>query len=54
MPIDLTAVDDYTDAAIEALPDSNALGTFSTASTLGTKSCPVSSASSIMTASCQG
>ena len=53
MSIDLTAID-FADTAIELLPDGNALGTFSTASTVGTKSCPFSSCSTIMTASCQG
>ena len=52
MPIDLTAVDDFADSHLEALPDVNALGTFSTASTVGTASCPVSSCGSIMTANC--
>ncbi|MFD4532213.1 thiocillin family RiPP [Kitasatospora sp. NPDC058492] len=31
-----------------------ALGTFSTTSTAGTASCPVSSAGSVMTANCTG
>jgi hypothetical protein len=41
------------DLFVEQVPEGVALGTFSTASTLGTASCP-SSAGSIMTANCTG
>ncbi|MEV6978347.1 thiocillin family RiPP [Kitasatospora sp. NPDC093806] len=37
---------------VEQIPEGVALATFSTASTAGTASCPVSSAGSIMTAQC--
>ncbi|MER7513959.1 thiocillin family RiPP [Streptomyces lavendulae] len=39
---------------VEQVPEGVALGTFSTASTAGTASCPVSSAGSVMTANCTG
>jgi hypothetical protein len=39
---------------LEQAPEGVALGTYSTASTLGTASCPVSSAGSVMTANCAG
>ncbi len=39
---------------IEQLPDGNALGTWGTASTLGTAGCPVSSAGSVSTAGSAG
>ncbi|MER6712814.1 MULTISPECIES: thiocillin family RiPP [unclassified Streptomyces] len=42
------------DLSIEQIPEGVALGTFSTASSATTASCPVSSAGSIMTANCQG
>ncbi|WP_220182950.1 thiocillin family RiPP [Sphaerisporangium album] len=38
---------------LEQVPEGVALGTYSTASTVGTASCP-STAGSIMTANCQG
>ncbi|MFD4532211.1 thiocillin family RiPP [Kitasatospora sp. NPDC058397] len=37
---------------LEQVPEGVALGTFSTTSTAGTASCPVSSAGSVMTANC--
>ncbi|MER5618738.1 thiocillin family RiPP [Streptomyces sp. NPDC002215] len=42
------------DLFVEQIPEGVALGTFSTASTAGTASCPVSSAGSVMTANCTG
>lgn len=48
---DLYAIDD---AVIEELPEGNALGTWETASTATTMGCPVSSASTVMTASSSG
>jgi hypothetical protein len=42
------------DMFAEQIPEGVALGTFSTASTASSASCPVSSAASIMTANCQG
>ncbi|MFJ3978524.1 MULTISPECIES: thiocillin family RiPP [unclassified Streptomyces] len=39
---------------VEQVPEGVALGTFSTASTAGTASCPASTAGSIMTANCTG
>ncbi|MFD4891252.1 thiocillin family RiPP [Kitasatospora sp. NPDC058397] len=39
---------------LEQVPEGVALGTFSTTSTAGTASCPVSSAGSVMTANCTG
>ncbi|QWF82038.1 thiocillin family RiPP [Amycolatopsis sp. CA-230715] len=52
--LDLHAVDLFDDGPlIETLPEGNALSTYSTAGTLGTASCPVSSAGSVLTANCQ-
>ncbi|MFD8492793.1 thiocillin family RiPP [Amycolatopsis sp. NPDC059657] len=52
---DLHAVELFEDGLMmETLPDGHALGTFSTTSTLGSASCPVSSAGSVMSANCQG
>ncbi|WP_030059254.1 MULTISPECIES: thiocillin family RiPP [Streptomyces] len=39
---------------LEQVPEGVALGTFSTTSTAGTASCPISSAGSVMTANCTG
>ncbi|WP_407341980.1 thiocillin family RiPP [Pengzhenrongella phosphoraccumulans] len=52
--IDLTAVDSGIDFELETMPESAALGTFSTTSTASTASCPVSSATSVMCAGCSG
>jgi hypothetical protein len=52
---DLHAVDLFEDnLMIETLPEGNALSTYSTTSTLGTGSCPISSAGSVLSANCQG
>lgn len=52
---DLHAIDfPDNEMAVEQLPEGNALGTFSTASSATTASCPISSAGSIMTANCTG
>lgn len=40
------------DLFAEEMPEGVALSTYSTMSTLGTASCPVSSAGSVMTANC--
>lgn len=45
---DLRALEDVT---LEYLPEGDAFGTWGTASSVGTGSCPISSASSAMTAS---
>ncbi|HET6357063.1 MULTISPECIES: thiocillin family RiPP [unclassified Streptomyces] len=53
--LDLHSVDlGDEDLSIEQIPEGVALGTFSTASSATTASCPVSSAGSIMTANCTG
>ncbi|WNM29187.1 thiocillin family RiPP [Streptomyces sp. Li-HN-5-11] len=53
--LDLHSVDlGDEDLSIEQIPEGVALGTFSTASTASSTSCPVSSAGSIMTANCTG
>lgn len=52
--IDLTSVGEAIDFELEAMPESAALATYSTASTASTASCPISSATSIMTANCSG
>ncbi|WP_447644592.1 thiocillin family RiPP [Nocardioides zeae] len=46
--LDLYATDDL---ALEEMPEGNALGSFSSATSAGTASCPASSASSFTTAS---
>ncbi|MCF3121191.1 MULTISPECIES: thiocillin family RiPP [Streptomyces] len=53
--LDLHSVDlGDEELSIEQIPEGVALGTFSTASSATTASCPVSSAGSIMTANCTG
>ncbi|EHN72316.1 hypothetical protein SMCF_8259 [Streptomyces coelicoflavus ZG0656] len=50
--IELYATDE--EFAVEELPQGNALGSFSSATSAGSFSCPASSASSATTASCVG
>ncbi|MEU5399948.1 thiocillin family RiPP [Streptomyces sp. NPDC005963] len=50
--IDLYVTED--ELLVEELPQGNALGSFSTATSASSFSCPVSSASSATTASCVG
>ena len=53
--LDLHLVDPGDDGLfVEQVPEGVALGTYSTASTLGTAGCPVSSAGSVLTANCTG
>ncbi|GII62074.1 hypothetical protein Skr01_21590 [Sphaerisporangium krabiense] len=55
MALDLHAVE-LPDGALssERMPDGVALGTYSSMSTVGTMSCPVSSATCAMTVGCAG
>nr|MBO2473221.1 hypothetical protein [Actinomycetales bacterium] len=54
-PFDLHSVELPEDGPfLEEIPEGVALGTYGTTSTLGTASCPVSSAGSVMTASSAG
>ena len=52
--VDLFRVDTPDGLEIENLPSGVALGTFSTTSTASTASCPISSATSVMTAASSG
>lgn len=52
--IDLSSADLPNSVDLEGLQDGIALGTWSTASTVGTASCPISSAGCAMTANCAG
>lgn len=52
--VDLFSVETSDSLDIESLPQGVALGTFSTASTSSTASCPISSAACIMSANCAG
>ena len=52
--LDLFQVESPDALDLEHLPQGNALGTFSTASTASTASCPISSATCVMTANCTG
>lgn len=48
--LDLMSVAESIDFELESMPESAALGTYSTMSTASTASCPISSATSIMCA----
>ncbi|MFE4368016.1 thiocillin family RiPP [Streptomyces sp. NPDC056835] len=50
--LDLYSMDE--ELYVEEMPQGNALGSFSSATSAGSFSCPVSSASSATTASCVG
>lgn len=52
--VDLFSVESLDSLEIENLPQGVALGTFSTTSTASTASCPISSATSVMTAASSG
>ncbi|MEU9005179.1 thiocillin family RiPP [Streptomyces sp. NPDC059982] len=55
LELDLHTIDlGNEDLFVEQIPEGVALGTFSTTSTAGSASCPISSAGSVMTANCTG